>query len=62
MKTAQWEVTKYGQLIKRSDIEREDIGVITTKIYKYQDKYYVELWDKGHCIHFSGVIDKCLIY
>ena len=59
MKTTQWEVTKYGQLIKRSDIEREDIGVITTKIYKYQDKYYVELWDKGYCIHFSEVIDKC---
>ena len=57
MKTTQWEVTKYGQLIKRSDIEREDIGVITTKIYKYQDKYYVELWDKGYCIHFSEVID-----
>ena len=59
MKTTQWEVTKYGQLIKRSDIEREDIGVITTKIYKYQDKYYVELWNKGYCIYFSGVVDKC---
>lgn len=27
----QWEVTKYGQLIERSDIESDDIGVITTK-------------------------------
>ena len=53
----QWEVTKYGQLIERSDIERGDIGVITTKIYKYQDKYYVELWNNGCSIHFSEVID-----
>lgn len=57
MKTTQWEVTKYGQLIERSDIERADIGVITTKIYKYQDKYYMELWDNGYCMHFSEVID-----
>ena len=55
--TTQWEVTKYGQLIDRSDIERGDIGVITTKIYKYQDKYYAELWDNGYCVHFSEVID-----
>ena len=58
MKNAtQWEVSKYGQLIERSDIERGDIGVITTKIYKYKDKYYVELWDNGYNIHFSEVID-----
>lgn len=56
-KTTQWEVTKYGQLIERSDIERGDIGVITTKIYKLEDKYYVELWDNGYCIHFSEMID-----
>ena len=55
MKITQWEVTKYGQLVERSDIERRDIGVITTKIYKYQDSYYVELWDSGYCIHFSEV-------
>ena len=56
-KTGQWEVTKYGQIIDRADIERGDIGIITTKIYKYQDKYYVELWDSGCCIHFSEVLD-----
>lgn len=55
--TTQWEVTKYGQLIDRSDIETSNFGVITTKVYKYQDKYYVELWDSGYCIHFSEVID-----
>ena len=53
----QWEVSKYGQLIEQSDIERGDVGVITTKVYEYRDKYYVELWDSGYIIHFSEVID-----
>ena len=53
----QWDVNKYGQLIERSDIERSDIGVITTKIYKYQDKYYIELWDTGFCLYFGEEID-----
>lgn len=52
----QWDVNKYGQLIERSDIERGDMGVISTKIYKYQDKYYLELWDNGYCIYFSEAI------
>lgn len=55
--TTQWEVIKYGLFIECSDIKRGDIGVITAKIYKYQDKYYVELWDNGYCIHFSEVIN-----
>lgn len=52
-----WEVSRYGQLIDRADIERSDVGFITTKVYKYQDKYYIELWDKGRCVHFSEVIN-----
>lgn len=55
MMPTQWEVTKYGQLMHRSDIETSDIGVITTKIYKYKDKHYAELWDNIICIHFSEV-------
>lgn len=55
--TIQWEVSKYGQLIDRTDIDRGDIGVITTKVYKYQDKYYIELWENGCNIHFSEMID-----
>lgn len=53
MKAEQWEVTKYGQLLERADIESGAIGIVTTKIYKYQDKYYVELWYNGYCAHFS---------
>lgn len=49
----QQEVARCGQLIERTDIEREDIGCITTKIYKYQGNYYVELWENGRNIHFS---------
>ena len=52
----QWEVTRYGQRIERSDIETGDIGIITTKIYKYRDKYYVELWKNGRNIHFSEML------
>ena len=55
--TNQWEVTKYGQLIDKSDIVKEVLGVITTKIYKYQDKHYVELWDNGYCNHFSEALE-----
>ena len=55
--TTQWDVNKYGQLIEKSDIEGAGLGVITTKIYKYQDKYYLELWDNGYCLYFSEGID-----
>jgi hypothetical protein len=53
----QREVVRYGQLIERTDIERGDVGVITTKLYKYQDKYYIELWENGCNIYFSEMID-----
>ena len=52
----QWDINKYGQLIDRSEIERVDIGIITTKLYKFQGKYYLELWDNGYCIYFSEEI------
>lgn len=53
----QWDVTKYGQLIDRSDIWISGYAIITTKIYAYGGKYYTEVWDSGHCIHFSEVMD-----
>lgn len=49
----QREIVRYGQLIERTDIVREDIGFITTKIYEYQGRYYVQLWENGCNIHFS---------
>lgn len=55
--TTRWHVNKYGQLIERTNIDRDGVGYITTKIYKYQDKFYVELWVNGYRIHFSEVID-----
>ena len=38
-----WEVQKYGHIIRTCDL---DISVhrITTKVYIYKDKYYVETW------------------
>lgn len=38
-----WEVQKYGRIIRTYDL---DISVhcITTKVYIYKDKFYVELW------------------
>lgn len=53
----QWEVTKYGQMVERSDIWIDGVAIITTKIYFYQGKYYTELWESGYCIHFSEVLD-----
>lgn len=37
-----WEVQKYGRII----IKNLDISVhrITTKVYIYKEKYYVETW------------------
>lgn len=55
--TTQWEVSKYGKIVERSDIESGDIGVITTKVYRYKEKYYIELWENGCNIHFSEMID-----
>ena len=56
MNVTQWEVNKYGQCIERSDIEMGRVGIITTKVYEYQDEYYVEVWDSGICVHFSELI------
>lgn len=53
----QWDVTKYGQMIERSDIWIGGVAIITTKIYAYGGKYYTEVWDSGYCIHFSEVMD-----
>ena len=43
LKITQWDVTKYGQMIERSDIVIAGIAIITNKIYYYKDKYYVEI-------------------
>lgn len=46
-----------GEMTGGVDIESGDIGVITTKVYKYKEKYYIELWENGCNIHFSEMID-----
>ena len=56
-KTTQWDVTKYGKIIDRSDIEIGGVGVITTKVYGKDEKHYIELWHNGYCVHFSEVMD-----
>ena len=52
-----WEVTKYGQLFDRTDLENINYGVVTTKIYKYQEKFYVEVWQNGIRLTFIELID-----
>lgn len=52
-----WEVTKYGQLFDRTDLENKNYGVLTTKIYKYQEKFYVEVWQNGIRLTFIELID-----
>ena len=52
-----WEVTKYGQLFDRTDLENINYGVVTTKIYKYQEKFYVEVWQNGIRLAFIELID-----
>ena len=41
-----WEVQKYGRIIQSNDIQISTC-VITTKIYVYMSKYYVETWING---------------
>ena len=55
--TTQWDVTKYGQMVERTDIVISGVSIITTKIYAYQNRYFVELWDSGYCVHFSEVME-----
>ena len=60
MDATQREVSRYGQIMGRSDIEIAGFGVITTKLYKHGEeeaKYYIEVWDNGCCVHFGEVID-----
>lgn len=53
-----WEVTKYGQLFDRTDFDQhKNYGVVTTKIYKYQEKFYVEVWQNGIRLTFIELID-----
>ena len=52
-----WEVTKYGQLFDRTDLENKNYGVVTTKIYKYQEKFYMEVWQNGIRLSFIELID-----
>lgn len=54
---SQWEVTKYGEKIETTDINLPGIVFITTKLYKYKDRYFQELWNSGYCVHFSEVIE-----
>lgn len=55
--TTQWNINKYGQLIERSDIVIKGISIITTRIYTYEGRYYVEVWDRGYCIHFGEIME-----
>ena len=52
-----WEVTKYGRIIDRTDLENSNYGFVTTKIYKYQEKFYVEVWHNGIRYLFHELIE-----
>ena len=52
-----WEVTKYGQLFDRTNLENENYGIVTTKIFKYQEKFYMEVWQNGIRLTFKELID-----
>ena len=41
-----WEVQKYGRLIRSYDLDISG-HYITTKVYIYKEKYYVETWIDG---------------
>lgn len=41
-----WEVQKYGRIIQSNDMQISTC-IITTKIYVYMSKYYVETWING---------------
>lgn len=52
-----WKVTKYGQLFDRTDLRNSNYGFVTTKIYKYQEKFYVEVWQNGIRLSFNELIE-----
>lgn len=53
----QWEVTKYGVLIEESKINITGLSKIVTKLWKYEDHFYIELWDNDINVYFNEVID-----
>ena len=55
-KTLDWEVQKYGVLKDVYDVTI-DTRFITQKVYKYQNKLFVETWCDGVRVAFSEIFD-----
>ena len=51
-----YEVQHYGSLISAEDI-LYDGRHITTKLYKYENSLFVELWTDGIRLYFSELFD-----
>lgn len=54
-----WLVQKYGTLVAKEKCAffRQRKEGLELRVYKYQDKYYIELWDEGSCILFYEKYD-----
>lgn len=50
-----WNVVHYGFLVASKDIV-VDGNIITTKVYLYQDDYFIETWCNGIRLLFHQVI------
>lgn len=52
-----FEVNKYGQRIEETDIEISNTALITTRVYLYNNTYYMETYNNGYCVYFGQVIN-----
>ena len=47
-----WEVVHYGTCFEKTDKELND-GILTQKLYYYQERYFVEVWWNGIRLSFN---------
>lgn len=53
-KEMQWSVQKYGKITSDHEtVIPYTKNSLRLKTYDYEEKQYIELWECGHCIHFS---------
>lgn len=55
-KSLDWEVQKYGRLINQADTWEESHNLITQKIYYYEGKHYIEVWNNDIRLLFHEMI------
>ena len=52
-----WEVQKYGTVIDCHELNIDGRYKVQEKVYRYQDRVFVEVWCNGYRLSFSELFD-----